>query len=119
MKGISRIGGLKPQPRACGNLNGFVNSITAMARVNLFPDFKEFLKSLNSARVRYLLLGGYAAIWDGIRVPLISLDDLRANKLASGRTKDLADLENLPAIVTDHQASPTERPKARRRKRGS
>jgi Nucleotidyl transferase AbiEii toxin, Type IV TA system len=33
---------------------------------------------------------------DGIPVRLISLSDLRANKLASGRHKDLADLENLP-----------------------
>jgi predicted nucleotidyltransferase len=33
---------------------------------------------------------------DGIPVKLISLADLRANKKASGRHKDLADLENLP-----------------------
>lgn len=153
-----------------------------MARVNLFPDFKEFLKSLNSAGVKYLLLGGYAVIhygyrratddldiwiavnpdnailvasvlrdffgfsaskvtpamfrepgkvfiigrepvridiltspdgvefaecykrrrkvkWDGISVPLISLEDLRANKLASGRAKDLADLEILHRVA--------------------
>ena len=156
-----------------------------MATVDLFPDFKEFLKSLNSAGVEYLLLGGYAVahygyecvtkdidVWiavnetnvarrsaalqsfggftpesvapsmfleagkvfafgrepvridiltgpdgvdfaacygrrhdvimDGVKVPVISLTDLRANKLASGRTKDLADLEHLP---TDADAS--------------
>ena len=33
---------------------------------------------------------------DGIRVSLINLQDLKANKKASGRNKDLADLENLP-----------------------
>lgn len=33
---------------------------------------------------------------DGLEVPTISLADLRANKLAAGRAKDLADLENLP-----------------------
>ncbi len=33
---------------------------------------------------------------DGIDVPVISLGDLRANKRAAGRTKDLLDLENLP-----------------------
>ncbi len=33
---------------------------------------------------------------DGIRVPFISLMDLRANKKASGRAKDLADLVELP-----------------------
>ena len=31
-----------------------------MAKVNLFPDFKAFLKSLNSAGVEYLRVGGYA-----------------------------------------------------------
>lgn len=33
---------------------------------------------------------------DGVSVNLLSLDDLKANKLASGRAKGLADLENLP-----------------------
>lgn len=36
------------------------------------------------------------ATLEGVRVPLISLEDLRQNKRASGRTKDLADIENLP-----------------------
>lgn len=33
---------------------------------------------------------------DGVDLSIISLADLRRNKLASGRHKDLADLENLP-----------------------
>jgi hypothetical protein len=33
---------------------------------------------------------------DGLQVNLIHLDDLKRNKLASGRTKDLNDLEHLP-----------------------
>ena len=33
---------------------------------------------------------------DGSEVPVIGLDDLKINKLASGRNKDLDDLENLP-----------------------
>jgi hypothetical protein len=33
---------------------------------------------------------------DGVRVNLIPLQDLKANKKASGRHKDLADLDNLP-----------------------
>ena len=33
---------------------------------------------------------------DGVSVPVISLADLKANKRAAGRHKDLADLENLP-----------------------
>lgn len=150
-----------------------------MAKVDLFPDFRAFLESLNSSGVRYLLVGGYAVNhygyrratddldvwiasdannaervsevlrafggfpaskvraslfrakgkvfifgreparidvltdpsgvdfegsytrrtvveWDGVKVPLISFDDLKRNKAASGRAKDLADLENLP-----------------------
>ena len=149
-------------------------AIPALAR-----DFKEFLKSLNSNRVEYLLIGGYAVgiygyvratndldIWvnttpenaaaihrallefgfagdiltsdlflvpnnivrmgvppirieiltsvsgvvfgpcyaekemiqvEDLMVPVISLARLRENKAATGRTKDLADLENLPS----------------------
>ena len=33
---------------------------------------------------------------DGLHVPVISLDDLKINKRAAGRHKDLADLDNLP-----------------------
>jgi predicted nucleotidyltransferase len=33
---------------------------------------------------------------DGVEVPVIALDDLKTNKRASGRNKDLADLDNLP-----------------------
>ncbi len=33
---------------------------------------------------------------DGVEVNLISLPDLKINKRASGRFKDLDDLENLP-----------------------
>ena len=139
-------------------------------------DFKEFLQLLNSHRVEYLLIGGYAVgfygypratadmdVWvnampenakklvevlkdfgfgeveaelflkqeqiirmgapplrielltsisgvsfrdcykkrtdvdiDGVEVSLISLEDLKVNKKASGRYKDLDDLEHLP-----------------------
>ena len=166
-----------------------------MAKVDLYPDFREFLKSLNSAGIRYLVLGGYAVIhygyrratddldvwiaidpdnaskvsrvvqdfwglqpkavtpalfqqrgkififgrepvridlltspdaldfeacyarrnvvtWDGVKVPLLSFDDLKRNKSASGRNKDLADLDNLPPV------SPWKRPKPKRRRPG-
>ena len=73
-----------------------------------FPqDFSEFLKLLNAHHVEYLLIGGFAVAMygypraqtttvDGSSVPVISLEDLKINKCASGRAKDLADLENLP-----------------------
>ena len=36
-----------------------------MAMIQLPPDFKEFLKLLNSHRVEYLLIGGYAVGYHG------------------------------------------------------
>ena len=146
-----------------------------MGTIQLPPDFKEFLKLLNSRNVEYLIVGGYAVgyhgyprptgdldIWisstrenaerahdalqefgfscpiellqqdnqlarmgvspfrieimttidgvsfsdsyaervhgelDGVEVNMISLPRLRENKKASGRSKDIMDLENLP-----------------------
>lgn len=39
-----------------------------------------------------------AVIWDyeSLKIPVISLSDLKKNKLASARAKDLGDIENLP-----------------------
>lgn len=149
-----------------------------MTTIRLPTDFKEFLKLMNSEKVDYLLVGGYAVgihgypratadldIWvavgdanaarllrvleqfgfspksisaglflqegkilrmgvpplrieiltrasgvsfgecygtrvvtnvDGVEVKVIDLENLKANKRAAGRAKDLADLENLP-----------------------
>ena len=121
-----------------------------MDTIQLPPDFREFLKSLNSKRVEYLVIGGYAVgyhgyprptgdldIWisnasdnadrarealkefgfncqidivnfsdcyservkadvSGVEVSLISLPRLKENKKASGRSKDVTDLEHLP-----------------------
>ena len=149
-----------------------------MAGIELHPDYKDFLRLLNSHNVRYLLVGGYAVgyhgypratgdmdIWiemsepnskkvasafrdfgmsdeaisedlfletkkvirmgeppvrlevitsasgvdfkecfshrevleiDGIPINFISLEDLKKNKRAAGRFKDMEDLEHLP-----------------------
>jgi predicted nucleotidyltransferase len=149
-----------------------------MAKIELHPDFKDFLRLLNSREVEYLVVGGYAVgyygypratgdldVWiavnetnaektaqvlrefgmpkaeatkdlftqtnkiirmgvppvrieiitgasgvefaacysrrelvdlGGILVNFISLDDLKANKKAAGRHKDLEDFERLP-----------------------
>jgi predicted nucleotidyltransferase len=45
-----------------------------MAKVNLYPDFKELLELLNSAGVKYLVLGGYAVIYYGYRRATDDLD---------------------------------------------
>jgi hypothetical protein len=52
---------------------------------------------------------------DGVRVPWISLEDLKANKLASARTKDLADFESLTKL---HPPTPKKRPKKKRKPQG-
>ena len=171
-----------------------------MAAANLHHDFKEFLRLLNSEKVKYLLLGGYAVnfhgyqrftgdidVWistkpgnaervcaalmkfgfpasalnradfeepgrvfqfgrvpiridiltapsgikfddcyarrvestlDGIPVPVISLKDLQTNKAASGRPKDLADLDELEKLSGSanpkSSATKSERRKRRR-----
>lgn len=67
-------------------------------------DFKEFVALLNANGVEYLVVGGYAMAWpqrqtlehDGLILQLISLDDLKAHKRASGRPRDRDDLEQLP-----------------------
>ena len=82
----------------------------------LNPDFKEFAELLNAHRVEYLVVGGYALaahghprytgdmdFWlarnagdiDGLALNFIGLDDFKANKRASGRNKDLPDLDAL------------------------
>ncbi len=73
------------------------------------------LRLLDEHEVEYLLVGGIAVALHGYprdfqacapravpqsiggtTVPVIGLEDLKANKLASGRNKDLDDLGNLP-----------------------
>ena len=76
-----------------------------MATEIIPQDFKDFLKLLEDESVAYLLIGGYfehcfnrrnRVNIAGLKVNLISLDDLKINKKASGRYKDLEDLEHLP-----------------------
>jgi predicted nucleotidyltransferase len=56
---------------------------------------------------------------DGVRVPFISLDDLRTNKRASGRLKDLADVNELssPPVAKPSASSPPKRKPPRRKRR--
>ncbi len=77
-------------------------------RVELFADPKQMTR-MGHPPLRIEILNSVSGLsfeaawenriecdWDGVPVTLISLCDLRTNKLASGRLKDLADLENLP-----------------------
>ena len=60
----------------------------------LNKDFREFIESLNSNDVRYLIVGGYAVGLHG-HLSFIDLENLKKNKKSIGRLQDLADLENL------------------------
>ena len=77
-------------------------------RVELFTDPKQMTR-MGHPPLRIEILNSVSGLsfeaagenrsecdWEGVPVTLISLCDLRTNKLASGRLKDLADLENLP-----------------------
>jgi len=52
--------------------------------IQIPSDFKEFLRLLNFHQI------------EDLEVNLINLQDLKVNKRASGRLKNLLDLENLP-----------------------
>ena len=45
-----------------------------MAMIQLPPDFKEFLKLLNSSEVQYLVIGGYAVNYYGFPRATADLD---------------------------------------------
>jgi hypothetical protein len=81
----------------------------------LNKDYREMLQCLLEEKVRFLLVGAYAlavhgfcgveferayanrksVIVEGLEIPVISVPDLIANKRATGRTQDLADVEKL------------------------
>jgi len=56
----------------------------------------EILTDIDGVQFDECLLRAQMQEVDGLMIPVIALDDLKTNKLASGRAKDLDDLENLP-----------------------
>ena len=70
--------------------------------MELQSDFRDLLASFDAAGVEYLVVGGYALAFHGaprytgdLDVPFIGREAFVANKRATGRTRDLADLEDL------------------------
>jgi len=71
----------------------------------LNSDYKDILSILSEKKVRFLLVGAYAMAVhgyprstmdiDGLPVHVLSVPDIITNKQATGRLKNLADIEAL------------------------
>ena len=67
-----------------------------IARMGVPPFRIEVLTTISGVQFEECYADRIIDILDGVEVNLISLDHLKVNKQASGRLKDLNDLENLP-----------------------
>jgi predicted nucleotidyltransferase len=67
-----------------------------IVRMGVPPMRIEVLTAIDGVAFRNCFARREAVNLDGLKVNMISLSDLRKNKLASGRHKDLDDLEHLP-----------------------
>jgi len=68
----------------------------AMVRMGLPPLRIAVLKRISGVEFEDCWQRRVVIEDDDLRIPPISLNDLKRNKLASGRKKDLLDLEELP-----------------------
>ncbi|GEM_PF-5514763 len=67
----------------------------------LNQDYREMLSILSDNDVRFLVVGAYA--WDkrknveieGLKIPIIGINELIKSKLSAGRDKDIADIKKL------------------------
>jgi hypothetical protein len=67
-----------------------------IVRMGTPPMRIELLTSISGVSFDDCYLRRKLVVLDGVPVPLISLSDLRANKEAAARPKDLDDLQHLP-----------------------
>jgi hypothetical protein len=65
-------------------------------RMGIEPNRIEIQTGISGVEFSQVYPRRVTANLDGVSVNIISLEDLKKNKRASGRHKDLADLENLP-----------------------
>lgn len=74
-----------------------LNQPSSMVRIGIEPNKLEITNFIDGVTFAECFANRIRArIDDDLEINLISLPDLRRNKKASGRLKDLADLENLP-----------------------
>ena len=67
-----------------------------IVRMGVAPLRIEILTSIDGVDFDDCVKRSIARMVGGCPIPVIGLEDLKTNKRASGRNKDLADLENLP-----------------------
>ncbi len=67
-----------------------------MIRIGIAPTKLEVTNFIDGVTFEECYANRLQTEIDGLKVNVMSLIDLRGNKRASGRLKDLADLENLP-----------------------
>lgn len=67
-----------------------------IVRMGVAPLRIEILTEIDGVNFKDCSVRSINQSVDGELIPVISLEDLKANKRASGRAKDLDDLENLP-----------------------
>jgi hypothetical protein len=73
-----------------------LNRPNRILRMGLPPNRIEVLTDIDGVAFEPCRERRVLGVIDGIELPIISLEDLKANKRASGRHKDLVDLANLP-----------------------
>lgn len=67
-----------------------------IVRMGVAPLRIELLTSIDGVEFDECAPRAIVQLVEGSPIPVIGLDDLKTNKRASGRSKDLADLDNLP-----------------------
>jgi hypothetical protein len=67
-----------------------------VTRFGVRPNLIEILTRIDAGEFQAAYARRVIGEVEGLRVNIIALDDLKMNKRASGRNKDLADLDNLP-----------------------
>lgn len=67
-----------------------------IVRMGVAPMRVELLTSVDGVDFQQCSARAEVVIVNGVHVPVIALEDLKAAKRAAGRPKDLDDLENLP-----------------------
>jgi predicted nucleotidyltransferase len=75
-----------------------LNKPSSMIRMGVPPNKLEITNFIDGVTFDTCFKNRIRVKIDGLELNLIGLADLRKNKKASGRNKDLADLDNLPEV---------------------